>query len=135
MRKNQKGFSLVELIIVIAIMAVLIGLLAPQYMKFVQRSRVSADMANAVSIADAVNAAIAEAGVGEISSTLSGSAGDSITGISGLSVWPDSKVNSSQADWVVQSTSDDGVTEITLNGIKIYPGSGSQNAYYVAHYR
>ena len=41
--KNNKGFSLVELIIVIAIMAVLIGVLAPQYLKYVEKSRVSSD--------------------------------------------------------------------------------------------
>ena len=32
---NNKGFSLVELIIVVAIMAVLIGVLAPTYLKYV----------------------------------------------------------------------------------------------------
>lgn len=41
--KNNKGFSLVELIIVVAIMAVLIGVLAPQYLKYVEKSKVSAD--------------------------------------------------------------------------------------------
>ena len=38
---TNKGFSLVELIIVI--MAVLVGVLAPQYIKYVEKSRVSAD--------------------------------------------------------------------------------------------
>ena len=45
-KMNNKGFSLVELIIVIAIMAVLIGVLAPQYLKYVEKSRQSADLDN-----------------------------------------------------------------------------------------
>lgn len=51
---NNKGFSLVELIIVIAIMAVLIGVLAPQYLKYVEKSRVSADEDNFQQIISAV---------------------------------------------------------------------------------
>ncbi len=43
---NNSGFSLVELIIVIAIMAVLVGVLAPQYLKYVERSRRSSDLDN-----------------------------------------------------------------------------------------
>ena len=42
--KNNKGFSLVELIIVIAIMAVLVGVIAPQLIKYIEKSRTSADV-------------------------------------------------------------------------------------------
>ena len=42
-KTNNKGFSLVELIIVIAIMAVLIAVLAPQFLRYVERSRYQKD--------------------------------------------------------------------------------------------
>lgn len=51
---NNKGFSLVELIIVIAIMAILIVVLAPQYLKYVERSRNSTDMQNVTTIKSAI---------------------------------------------------------------------------------
>ena len=51
---TNKGFSLVELIIVIAIMAVLVGVLAPQFLKYVERSRKSTDCQNATSIVTAL---------------------------------------------------------------------------------
>ena len=42
-RKNNKGFTLVELIIVIAVMAILTVVAAPQYVKYVESSRVEVD--------------------------------------------------------------------------------------------
>ena len=59
-KKNDKGFSLVELIIVIAIMAVLIGILAPQFIKYVEQSRRSKDIQNAERLRETFLADIAE---------------------------------------------------------------------------
>lgn len=53
-KMNNKGFSLVELIIVIAIMAILIVVLAPQYLKYVERSRNSTDLQNATELKTAI---------------------------------------------------------------------------------
>uniref|UniRef100_UPI003FEFB586 type II secretion system protein n=1 Tax=Waltera intestinalis TaxID=2606635 RepID=UPI003FEFB586 len=50
---TNKGFSLVELIIVIAIMAVLVGVLAPQFLKYVEQSRNSTDRDNAAAMESA----------------------------------------------------------------------------------
>lgn len=53
-KMNNKGFSLVELIIVIAIMAVLIAVLAPQYMRFVERGRAESDRTNYEAVVSAL---------------------------------------------------------------------------------
>ena len=52
---NNKGFSLVELIIVIAIMAVLVGVLAPQFLRYVERGRQSKDVENFDLVRETIN--------------------------------------------------------------------------------
>ena len=53
-KKNNKGFTLVELVIVVAILAILVGILAPQYTKYVEKSRKAADVSNMDEIVKAV---------------------------------------------------------------------------------
>ena len=57
--KKNKGFSLVELIIVIAIMAILAAAIAPALIRYIDKSRKADDVTAAGTIATAANAALA----------------------------------------------------------------------------
>ena len=59
MNKN-KGFSLVELIVVVAIMAVLVGILAPAYLSYVEKTRRGTDENMAEEVRHTVEVATAE---------------------------------------------------------------------------
>lgn len=57
---NNRGFSLVEIIIVIAIMAILAGALAPQFIKYVAKSRSATDNQNMDLLISTTNAVLAD---------------------------------------------------------------------------
>ena len=90
---NNKGFSLVELIIVIAIMAVLAGALAPALITYIEKSRISTDKQTADTIRSAIQAALADDTIydatisdSDISGTYTpGTAGLALTGVSDTS--------------------------------------------------
>lgn len=61
--RNNKGFSLVELIIVIAIMAILIGVMAPQLIKYIEKTNVSSDTQLCDSVKTAITTAMMDPAV------------------------------------------------------------------------
>lgn len=69
-RKNNKGFSLVELIVVVLIMGIIAVALAPQVMKWVGEARESTDDSQAATIKSSIQIAYADwqAAGGELTS-------------------------------------------------------------------
>lgn len=59
-KRKDKGFSLVELIVVVAIMAVLIGVLVPTLVRNVEKSRLSKDKSALDEVKNAVEIALAD---------------------------------------------------------------------------
>lgn len=55
MRQKSKGFTLIELIITVAIMSILVGLLVPLFLRYVEKSREAVDLYNADLIRNALN--------------------------------------------------------------------------------
>lgn len=59
-KTSNKGFSMVELIIVIAIMAILAAALAPALIKYINKSRLSTDVQTGQTIATSIQSALAD---------------------------------------------------------------------------
>lgn len=100
---NNKGFSLIELIIVMAIMAILTVAIAPQYLKYVERSRMSTDVQTMASVVTAIEIyaadPMAEVAVADDSATIK--AGDTVT-------------VTSTSNYIKKALENAGITTITL---------------------
>lgn len=86
LKKSKKGFTLVELIVVVVILGVLMAVLVPQYIQYVDRSRQGVDLNALGEVYHAVELenALTENATGTV--IISGTAGDelSITGTSAV---------------------------------------------------
>lgn len=60
-REQDKGFTIIELVFVLAILIILIGITAPRYVKFVEQAQMSADASNMSDLATALKVATVDA--------------------------------------------------------------------------
>lgn len=125
----NSGFSLIELVVIIAIVAALTAILAPQYLKYVNKAKVAVDVDNATEIVKAVEAEIADGSIplAGIGSTREITATD----ISNITAFPKSKVD---PDYVWKVTVDDaGIRQVTLGTYEIWPDPDGADGYRTAH--
>lgn len=130
-RLGNKGFSLVELIVVIAIMAVLVGVLAPVLIKNVEKSKESTDIQNLDTLRGAVTTAMSNEEVydevtatytsGSVSFTLGSGASASLTTISSTYSKLYSELSETiQSDIKMKSkAAKDGTLQVVINNGKV----------------
>ena len=71
-KKNKKGFTLIELIVVIAIIGILAAVLMPQFMGFTEKARASSAIAGAKDMLTAIQATASTDGTASVISGLTG---------------------------------------------------------------
>lgn len=59
-KRKKKGFTLIEMVVVLAIIAVLAGIAVPQALNSINKSKSTADIANAKALAGAITQGVAE---------------------------------------------------------------------------
>ncbi|WP_290441307.1 prepilin-type N-terminal cleavage/methylation domain-containing protein [Clostridium tagluense] len=130
--KKKKGFTLIELIIVISIIAVLAAIAVPKYASIQKDAKVKADIATAKTIADAVIVLVAQDKVSETIGTSdapaeikAGATGDAAVIGDYLQLIPTSAVYKDKNFSVVVSN---GIAKVYVDNIEVYPNAKDYGA-------
>lgn len=114
--KKKKGFTLIELIIVISIIAVLAAIAVPKYGEIQKDAKIKADIASAKVIADATVALIAQDKITKSAYTTEALLGNDIKGY--LQTVP--VVKAVTGDFKVKIDANDNV-EVTVGTFSLFP--------------
>ena len=129
---NRKGFSLVELIVVIVILGILVAIAVPSLIGYIDQANISADLSAASGLYDATFAYIVDQGLidtpltnAEISKALIDSK------VYSSENWPKTKKYSPQKDMLVEYTggTDRTIIITTDSGEQILPALGADEVY------
>ena len=111
--RTNKGFTLIELAVVLAIIAVLAAVLTPVVTNYVEQARITRTTADTRSIADAVRLHKRDTGFYPIYATLAAARAGTIT--TQLLVGPGSNPSDTQGEWAAMTATSDLATILNLN--------------------
>ena len=103
MKKLQSGFTLIELMIVVAIIGILAAIAIPQYADYTQRTKVTGALAGIAGIKTQVGLCVQE--IGEVTGCTAGSNGIS------------NDIAANEVNYVVSTTTADGVITLVTEGV------------------
>jgi len=103
MKKVQAGFTLIELMIVVAIIGILAAIAIPQYADYTQRTKVTGALAGIAGIKTQVGLCVQE--IGEVTGCTAGSNGIS----------PD--LAADEVNYIVSTETEDGVITLVTEGV------------------
>jgi type IV pilus assembly protein PilA len=116
--KRKKGFTLIEMIIVIAIIGIIAAIAVPKFSSIQKDAKIKADISSAKVIADATKALLAREGITEVGGYgLTTDIGDDIKGY--IEVEPIPKAIKDEKFNVQINDNDD--VFVTVNGVELYP--------------